>query len=122
MVLTREQIVATNWIGGCLLVALIAVVAALVIDSGFLLLLAGGAALLILPLSGAFSCPVGWPRGLMAVYIAVLAVIGVVAAYYAMHSEASIRSRGIGLASAYVLGVFLSGWVVNALMFVRVRR
>jgi tetratricopeptide (TPR) repeat protein len=123
LVLSREEIVSTNWIGGCLLFGVLAIGASFVVDSELLLLLGIASGLLILPLSGASSCHQGWPRNMMFLYNAILALVGIAAAYLNTRPEGEV-SEGLagGLITGFMLGVFLSGWVVNGLMFVRVRR
>ena len=67
LVLTREQIVSTNWIGSCILVALLALAAFLLSDfSAPFLLAAAVFGFLVLPLAGTFKCAEGWPRKAMA--------------------------------------------------------
>jgi tetratricopeptide (TPR) repeat protein len=123
LVLSREEIVSTNWIGGCLLFGVLAIGTSFAVGSELLLLLGIASGLLILPLSGAFSCPKGWPRNMMFLYNAILALVGIAAAYLNTRPKGEV-SEGFagGLITLFILGVFLSGWVVNGLMFVRVRR
>lgn len=70
--LSREQVIASNWIGGVLLLALIIAAAEWLIvrGIGFTPL---ALVLLTIPLSGVFHCSPGWPRWVM---VAVTALLG----------------------------------------------
>jgi hypothetical protein len=119
LALSGEQVVASNWLGGCLLAAAIALVAGLVLWDPALLLTAGGLAILTLPMSALFLCPRGWPRGIMAAYIQLLVLFGAggLALHYAGDSE-----LGLGMGALFLLGALLSSWVANVLMMFRPRQ
>lgn len=130
LVLSRDQTVASNWIGACVAVALAALAGCFVygFDSVWVMgLLVFG--LLLLPLSGTFKCQSGWPRNAMAVYTCVMAASGIVAlalmAFADMHpndNAAIKRDLGTVLVGVFVLGAIGSGWAANILIMQRRRR
>lgn len=65
LALSREQIVASNWVGGCLLVTGLGIVGWLLFDSEPAGLLALQAGLLLPALAGVFNCSRGWPKWTM---------------------------------------------------------
>jgi tetratricopeptide (TPR) repeat protein len=114
--LSREQVVASNWVGALLVPALVSVVAWFVTrsDLWFLAMIYFG--LLLLPVAGAFAVPAGWPRRLMAVYAGALALTPLAAV-------AAVAAGVPGLVGTLVVGflwgTLLSGLVANGLMMVR---
>jgi tetratricopeptide (TPR) repeat protein len=77
LVLSREQTIATNWFGLCLLLALIGLggCAFKGFDSAwFIMAVVFG--LLLLPVSAVFKCAAGWPRNLMAALTICMALLG----------------------------------------------
>src|SRR6185312_1511248 len=74
LALPREKIVASNWLGLCLLIAFISLGGWLAFGHKSAWL--AGAVLfgaLLLPTSGTFKCAEGWPRNVMAIYTGALA-------------------------------------------------
>jgi tetratricopeptide (TPR) repeat protein len=129
LALSPDQVRASNWVGGCLLVALLALGAWLVTGYLIALGLALNAGLLIIPIAATFRCEAGWPRDWMAIYTSVLAVLGAVEAA-APHVTiflmvAADLPPGTARQILYVLlwtflgGVILSEWVANGLMSIR---
>jgi tetratricopeptide (TPR) repeat protein len=129
LALSREQIVASNWIGTCLLLALLSLAGCLVysFDSPFVL-----AALvfgfLVIPLAGTFRCTLGWPRKAMAAYTGGMAAVGLAALLwffadaYAHPNAKSPPSPAIVLMGLFFLGAIGSAWVANILISQRPRR
>jgi len=113
--LSREELVASNWVGGCLALAVVLACAGLLLQSAAVFLMALVAGLVVLPLSAVFNCSAGWPRKVMALYTALLALVGLVGAVNFTISEELARSS-LGLFS---IGVFASGFVANGLMMAR---
>jgi tetratricopeptide (TPR) repeat protein len=122
LVLSREQAVATNWFGLCLLLALAGLVGCVFrgIDSVWIIwaLIFG---LLLLPVSAVFKCAVGWPRNAMAIFTIVVALFGL--------GVLMLFSAGIGSLdnAKNLLGVFAlcavgSTWLGNFLMTQRPTR
>src|SRR5262249_15991927 len=126
--LSRDQVVASNWLAACLLAALLT--ATVWITAGTPL---GGSSglgtplpelefaalaflLLVVPVCATFKCPWGWPRWLMAAITGALALLGL--GSVAMVSSArwlpegpEIRQRiqsGFSVFSTFVVGVLLT--------------
>lgn len=109
LALSREQIQASNWFGGVLGLALLALVAGLATGSETLLFVALGAAALILPVTAVFRCRPGWPRRAMAGYTALL-VVGM--------AVALSRGAVAGFLGIALIGAVLSTWIGSGLSFV----
>jgi tetratricopeptide (TPR) repeat protein len=125
LALSREQVVASNWVGGCVLATILTIVAAVVTKHGVAILAAVVSWLLIFPVAGTFSCAHGWPRKVMATYTALLAAAGVgglalLAAEYPVDVVPRTGTEpGVALLVLFVLGAFLAPWIANALGHVR---
>ena len=116
--LSDEQKRASNWVGACLLAALV-----------FAGVWAAGNArfgewgtvtfgLLLLPLSGVFNCSKGWPRLLMAAITAALFLLGLGVMLVANFSGAPLKDRQAlsgTLQMFFFLGAFFSQFVANGL-------
>ncbi len=74
--LSRDQRVASNWLGGCLVVALIGAIYYAVTGDFLGVVVAIVTVGLALPLVVIYSCDVGWPRQAMTIYTAVMALLG----------------------------------------------
>ena len=130
LALSREQIVATNWFGFCLLLALLALTGCLLVGfDGPWLLAALVFGLLLLPLSATFRCSIGWPRKAMAGYTSLMAFVGVAAVLTAFLDNAQardaarpLRSAGTDLLGLFLIGAFASVWVANILISQRPKR
>jgi tetratricopeptide (TPR) repeat protein len=129
LALSREQVVASNWIGSFLLLALVGTVGTFALKPRSpWLILAIAAGSLVLPLAGVFKCAPGWPRNVMAAYTALLGLAGfaalaltVIAVVHPGNDKALITA-GMGCLGVQLLGVFASMWIVNLLLFRRPRR
>ena len=129
LALSREQVVASNWIGGCLLLALLALAGCLFysFDSPFVL-----AALvfgfLVIPLAGTFRCSEGWPRKAMTIYTGLMAAAGlggllvIFAQAYRYPNAKAPSSLGLALIGVFFLGAIGSAWIANILISQRPRR
>lgn len=118
LVLSREQILASNLVGGLMLAAVIALVAAIPTQNLNFLILALVLGLLILPTSGIFRCSSGWPRWAMAAGTVFLALLGL-GAVSPMFAGPAVFSNMLTL---FFLGIFASGWAANALAGITPRR
>ena len=76
LALSREQVVASNWLGLSLAAAIGMLAWFVVSDRGDALFAALMFGLLCIPLSAIYRCRVGKPRRLMAAYTVLLAIIG----------------------------------------------
>jgi tetratricopeptide (TPR) repeat protein len=126
--LTREDVVASNWVGGCLLAALVSLIALPITGNlGFLvaaILLAG----LVLPVAGTFKCRPGWPRTTMAGYTAILALLALTGVTLILTTPLTHATRssaidlGVALVALTVLGLIVSTWLAALLSLARPRR
>jgi len=128
IVLSREQIVASNWIGLVLLLALLALVGSFLFgfDSPWILA-AFIFGVLLFPVAGTFKCPPGSTRSIMAGYTVLVAAAGVTALslyFRAWHNNDPGPDKGPAGTLFYiaVLGAVGSSWIVNILMSQRRRR
>jgi len=113
LTLTRDQIVASNWVGGCLLVAVLCAALAFPVGSVALLLAAGAALLLLIPISGTFSAQNKTSRLLLALWTGALAVFALVGvASVVANQEATAGAMG----TCFLAGFTLYVWVGNLLI------
>jgi tetratricopeptide (TPR) repeat protein len=129
LALSREQTVASNWIGTTLLLALLALGTCLIIGfNGPCLVAAVVFGFLVLPLAGTFKCAEGWPRKAMATYTGGMALVGIgaVLVSFADHQPGetakALRASGGLLFGLFFIGAIGSGWVANILISQRPRR
>jgi tetratricopeptide (TPR) repeat protein len=128
--LSREQTVASNWFGLCLLLALIGLGSCLVLgfnSPGIIAALVFG--LLLIPVAAVYRCPSGWPRNVMAGLTIVLAVSGVIAissfAFAEFHQNNDLRNLlevGKSTLGFVAIGAVGSMWLTNFLASRRMRR
>jgi tetratricopeptide (TPR) repeat protein len=122
LVLSREQTVATNWFGVCLLVALIGVAGCVVygLDSacGVMALVF---ALLLLPVAAVFQCATGWPRTVMACFTIGLALFGLVILSMAATDTGS-KNATAELLAGFALTTLASTWLGNFLISQRPKK
>jgi tetratricopeptide (TPR) repeat protein len=123
LALSKEQVAASNAVGLCLLAALALSAAWFASGSGDFLFVAAFFGILTLPVAGVYRCPEGWPRRVMTLYLAGLIAVGL--AFFALVYVPGLPGRGPllpWLFWTFLLGAFLSQWVINGLILVRVRR
>jgi tetratricopeptide (TPR) repeat protein len=127
LALSREQILASNWLGLCLLLALLSLAGCLVFgfNSPWLITaLVFGA--LLLPVAGTFKCPTGTPRTGMAIYTSLLACAGMIAIslmFFANGRETDPAYDPVRTTLMLVIiGSFASSWIANILISQRRRR
>ena len=128
LALNRKEIVASNWVGTFVGIALLFLAAGLVINSDYLL----GAFVFgfsVLPVTAVFKCPAGWPRRAMTTYAAVVIGAGVTALIsmfggtFIGNATLSIITPIEGtLFSIFLFGILLAGWVANFLIVQRVKK
>jgi len=128
--LSREQTVASNWIGVCLMLALASLAGCLWsgVNSPWLIS-AMVFGFLLLPLAGTFKCRKGWPRLVMASITGVIAAIGFAtfAVFVRLETlpvaEANLRlDAALGLVGFFCISAMLSTWAANVLAMQRPRR
>ena len=126
LALSREQTHAANAVGACFLAGLVSAIAWLALDNSVFLVMAIFFGLLTLPVAGTFRCPEGFPRRIMTAYTGLLILMGV--AFFAVVFEVIPLSRETGqslldkLLIGFGAGIFLSQFLVNGLVGIRVRR
>ena len=121
LVLSREQTVATNWFGLCLLLALIGLAGWIIRGTEsvwFIMTVVFG--LLLLPVSATFKCRTGWPRNVMATLTIIMAVLGL-SALTQLFTQSGSFDTAKGLLIAFGLCVAVSTWLGNFLMAQRRR-
>ncbi len=119
--LSRDQRLASSLVGLCLLcaLALVGVSLGLGDDDGMLMALLCG--LMVIPVSGTFQVPDGWPRTTMIVYTSVLAALGMLS--ITLHYSPSDTQELAMLPWLAVLaGIFLGQFLINWLMGQTVKR
>lgn len=121
LVLSREQTIATNWFGLCLLLALAGLVGCILygFESAWLIMVVVFG-LLLLPVSAIFKCAAGWPRNLMAALTIAMALLGL-AALVQFFREGSSFETAKDLLLSFALCVVASTWLGNYLMSQRRR-
>ena len=128
MVLNREEIVASNWVGAFVAIALVSLALGVAGWGGFSM----GALVFgfsVLPLAAVFKCQPGWPRFAMSAYTVIVTSAGIagiammLAGGEAPSAETepakSIRTL---LFAVFFVGIILAGWVANVLIMQRPRR
>jgi tetratricopeptide (TPR) repeat protein len=116
LVLSREQTVATNWFGLCLLLALVGLIGCLFrsFDSvWFIMAVVFG--LLLLPVSAVFKCSSGWPRNLMAVITIGIALLGLTALVQFFTGRGSLVAAK-DILTLFAFCIIASTWFSNFLV------
>jgi hypothetical protein len=127
MVLNRDEIVASNWVGAFVGIALLCLALAFAgLDGFFLGALVFGFS--VLPLAAIFQCQPGWPKLAMTGYTVVVAAAGIGSFVWLMAlgdrkvtSETENAISGL-LLGVFLIGIILAGWVANLLITRRPRR
>ena len=122
--LSNAQRVTSNWIGGAFLAAIVSLIVFAMTRRVEALLASAYFALMVLPLAGMFRAPAGWPRTIMKLYTASLAALGAVALivfHRVVRSDSDVTPAS-NLANAFLIGIFLEGWIANGLAAARVKR
>jgi tetratricopeptide (TPR) repeat protein len=120
--LSPEQLAASSWAGGTLLVATGASIVGLILRKPEALLASTGIGLLALPIVGLFRCSRGRARIAMALLTTLLALAGLTAlGMYLVTSpeDPDAISAARGLAATCISGALASTWVVSALGLAR---
>ena len=129
LALSRQQVMASNVIGLLLLAAILSVAASFWRDDSRYLLLAVVFAGLMLPVSGAFRTPEGWPQWTMIAASATLGLIGLLGITVmflvpGFHNDSRHPLLGLGflMLTVFSYGVLASTIAYNYLRSVQVRR
>lgn len=129
LALTRDQIIESNWVGLCLLLALFSLGGCLAqgFNSPWVISLAVFG-LLLMPLSGVFRCSAGWPRKTMLGVTLSLLAIGLLAIGLVWQGTAGSEAASQevidqvgGLLGLFAIGVLGSAFLANYLGTIRPR-
>ncbi len=130
LALSREQVVASNWVGACALATLVGLAGCVLYGTDslwpFIALVSG---FLMLPVAGVFRCAEGWPRNVMAACTVVLAMSGLTilvlmacAEFHLVDETKSVVNAINGLIGIFLIGAVGSTWLTNILVSQRPRR
>lgn len=130
LALSREQVVASNWVGGCVFATLLGLAGcALYGTDSVWLFVAMVFGFLMLPVAGVFRCATGWPRNVMAVCTILLALLGLAMLAVLLVGESGWLAKPKQLVeplklliSAFLIGAVASTWLANILGSQRPRR
>jgi tetratricopeptide (TPR) repeat protein len=114
LLLSREEVTASNWIGGLLMGGMSCGLIAIGVQRWEP---AVGTALtlgLVIPIAAIFQCDRGWPRRTMTIYGGLLAIVGGLG--WGLVWQAPTRSIGIALLILFGLGVTASSFLANLLI------
>ena len=113
--LSRDQIVASNWVGACVLVALITFAIGILPGNdaiqGALNQTALKYLILIIPVSGVFQARAGRNRMILAAYTILLGIIGTCYLISAL-----VYAPISGLDMVFWVGIILYSWIANTLI------
>ena len=128
MVLNREEVVASNWVGTFVGLALLCLGLSFAVSSDFL----PGAVVFgfsVVPLAAVFNCQKGWPRLAMSLYTLIVAGAGITALVLLLGADTlnpafvpGVQEGFSALFGFFFLGILASGWTGNILMMQRVRK
>jgi tetratricopeptide (TPR) repeat protein len=125
--LSRGQIVASNWLGGVLGIALVALGAGFATGSSTAYLVAIAAFALALPIGGASRLTKGWPRRILIGYTALLGLLLLLGILVHTDSvqkgdlQEAVSSFG-GVTRIAIMGGAISTWIALAFSAIRLRR
>jgi tetratricopeptide (TPR) repeat protein len=121
--LSAEQKRASNWVGACILLALLSLAEWGLIGSGYGRFGALTFGFVLIPLCGVFNCQPGWPRWLMAGITATLFLSRVAVLTIALAGSDPKRASLIAtLNGLFFLGAFLSQFIAAGLSRVQPTR
>jgi tetratricopeptide (TPR) repeat protein len=114
LALSREQRIASNWIGGCFVLAAVCFVTFLVKSTALNIFGMMYFGFLLMPLSVTFGLGRGKPRRLMAAYTAAVAALGLPILSLALLGEASPWKdvkAAVGMFQYFIGGAVISTWI-----------
>jgi hypothetical protein len=123
LVLSRHQIVAANFLGACVGVAIVSLVIYIATSNPLALIAALDFGLLTLPVAGTFKCPSGWPRKVMAGLSIFLALFCLVAlGSVALATNIVQLNEALATQENLVTALVFSTWAAVGLSQVRLVR
>ncbi|MGH9754608.1 MAG: tetratricopeptide repeat protein [Blastocatellia bacterium] len=111
LLLTKEEIVASNLVGGLLLTAAVSVFIAIMTAHKTAFIAAAGCAMLIIPVAGSFGIEKPNPRKAMFIYTGVMGALLVLAITVSLFGSDAFTVPG----GFFLIGFFLFSWIVNAI-------
>jgi uncharacterized membrane protein YoaK (UPF0700 family) len=130
LVLSPEQVRASNYIGLFIFISLTSLLTHFIYDPTDIFLFSAALfGAMLIPTSAIFSCQQGWPRKMMTLYTGVivslaLAMLGIFT--FAQYQETEMAKQWIRqispLLSLFVIGVIGAPWVANFLILQRPKR
>jgi tetratricopeptide (TPR) repeat protein len=111
LLLTKEEITASNFVGGLILAAVVSAVIAVMTVDKTAIITAAGCAMLIIPVAGSYGIEKPKPRKAMFIYTGVMGALLVLAIVITLFGLGGYEVPG-GL---FVIGFFLFGWIANAI-------
>ncbi len=112
LALPREDVVASNWVAACLLVAGSSTILGMVLWYPAFLVLVAVALAMVLPISGVFRCDPGIGRAILTVYSVLLGCLGVAAFVFALVGSWALALTGV-FGTAFVLGWTSFSWIAT---------
>jgi hypothetical protein len=116
--LSKDQRTSSNWFGLCVMVFVVGVVGTFMSESVAWFYIAGYGLGMALPLVTIYHLEHGWPRQMMTLYALGMAVLGAATITTAVLELEISEKRSM----AFLLGIFASPWVANALAGATVKR
>lgn len=114
LALSREEIVASNWVGGCVLLAIILAVIGLAGGETIrtpVLIAAAQSLAMVIPVAGVFKFDPGKNRQILTIYTAVLALLVVIGLLQGLSGNSDAEAYTV----LFVLGWIVYTWVANIL-------
>ncbi len=112
LVLSKDRIVASNWVAGFLLMAVVCILALLATGSPAALMAAAWSGIMVIPVSATAIAKAGSGRKTLLVYTVILALIGLFGVGLAV---IDVTSAAIP-AGLFVLGIMIFSWVANLII------
>jgi hypothetical protein len=109
--LNRDQRAASNWFGACLALFVAGLLAELVWGFPLGLLIAGFAVGMALPLVTLYQCDIGWPRQMMTLFTAAMAILGTAA----LALVAAQNGTANTLVMLFIFAFIATPWLANYL-------
>jgi tetratricopeptide (TPR) repeat protein len=122
LALSREQTVASNLIGGAVVLSLLCFAGIFIFRDGRFVLAGILTGLMVLPFCGIFKCHIGWPRFTMMAVSGLLALVAAAALYLTFtEPKMSENPASAGLIGFFLMGIFFSTIGINFLVRARPR-
>jgi len=111
MLLTKEEILASNMVGGLLLLSAVFLIIAALTMKEQAVIAAAGCIMMTIPVAGSFSIEKPGPRKAMFIYTGVMGAILIVA----IATSLTGSPLGVTPIVLFVIGFLLFGWIANGI-------